>query len=85
MRTATENPLESLHNAIVFDSLDWGQDRAHAWIYGIVVGWDDEDDGPDPFDAMREMQSQHGWNDEAVARLRRLRTEFRRLHAAGEA
>lgn len=68
-KTPGTNPLGALHAAITFSSMDWGQSRDTAWIYGIAVGWD----GP----AMAELAAKHGWSDEKVAALRKLRRYYR--------
>ncbi len=73
--TKQEDPLESIFNTIVFSSADFGAERDRAWLYGIVVGWDDEDD-PDAEDVMSELAAQHRWSAEQVARLRRLHAAF---------
>lgn len=81
-RDGTDDPLRSLHNAIVFSSADWSEARDMAWVYGIAVGWDDEDDIPGG-GAMDELAGRFGWSAETVARLRRLHSEFNR-RAGGE-
>jgi hypothetical protein len=58
----------SLHDLLVFNVRDWGQDSADAWLYGVIVGWD----GP----AMKELAEKHRWSSETVARLRRLRALY---------
>lgn len=77
--SATRNPFQSLSDAIAFSSADWGQARDMAWIYGIVLGWDDEDDEDDG--AMGELAIRFGWDASTVERLRALHAEFQR--AAG--
>jgi hypothetical protein len=67
----TTNPLESLHDCLVFSSTDWGSCSNYAWIYGIVCGWDDE--------SLKEFQKQFKWNDEAINRLKELRRNFEEL------
>lgn len=74
---ATENPLESLSDALAFSSDDWAESRAMAWVWGIVHGWDDADD-PE-CDAMDEVSARFRWDPDAVARLRRLHAEFQRI------
>lgn len=69
---AEENPFHSLVNTVVFSSADWGAARDLAWVYGIVVGWEDEDDPT----ALDELAPGLGWSAEKVERLRRLRTAF---------
>lgn len=72
------NPFEALHNLITFSSRDFGADRTDAWLYGIVVGWDNEDTDPDPEDlgAMDELAATFGWDAQTVAQLRELRSQW---------
>lgn len=70
-----EEPRESLKSVIVFSADDWGASRAMAWVYGIVVGWDDGDD----HEAMDELAQKFGWDATNVARLRRLHDAFEAL------
>ncbi|MGR6523858.1 hypothetical protein ACU5JM_19665 [Rhodococcus erythropolis] len=72
------NPFEALHNLITFSSKDFAADRTDAWIYGIVVGWDNEDADPDPEDvgAMDEIAATYGWDAQTVAQLRELRSQW---------
>jgi hypothetical protein len=60
------------------DSRDWARDRSDVWLYGLLVGWEceeqhehDEVCGGD--DGLREVAALHGWDEETVARLRRYR------------
>jgi hypothetical protein len=76
--SAETNPLEALHDSVAFSSMDWGEARDVAWIYGIVCGWD-EDDDPEEAGAMRELATEFGWSDEQVARLRALHANFEAL------
>jgi len=72
-----ENPFESLHNVIVFDSRDWSKNKKDAWLYGIIVGWIDEEDDEDLGEEIfRELSIKHGWDKETWGRLQRLRVEF---------
>lgn len=54
------NPLESIHDCIVFSCRDWAKDKRSAWIYGIVVGWDS--------DSYEEMMEKFKWSEEEVKR-----------------
>ena len=65
-----ENPFESLHATLVFCSRDWAVNEKDAWIWGIVVGWDWDDE------SMSKIRSQLGWSDETIARLTRLHKQF---------
>ena len=71
-----ENPLEALKTTLAFAVDDWGDSRAKAWVYGIVLGWGEE--GEDD-DAHPELAERHGWDAGAVARLRRLHSAFAAL------
>lgn len=64
------DPFESLKTAISCHSRDWSTHARDAWIYGIVLGWDDE--------AIAELRARHGWDDDAVTRLRQLHETFER-------
>lgn len=67
-----ENPINSLHQAISFSARDWGINATDAWIYGIIVGWDDE--------SLFEISRKFGWSisgdDE---RLKRLHEKYERI------
>jgi hypothetical protein len=66
----TENPFDSLETTIATHSRDWSSGEKDAWVYGIVCGWGN---------AISDVQEMHGWSDETVARLKRLRAEFERM------
>jgi len=40
-----ENWKESLDQCIPFSARDWALDKRDAWVYGIIIGWEDEDTG----------------------------------------
>lgn len=65
--------LVSAGNVLAFSANDWGKYSRDAWLYGILLGWDDEDGEPDAYDTMSDMAARHGWSDAEVAKLRRLR------------
>ena len=67
------DPFESLKDMLALSADDWGETRAKAWVYGIVLGWDyPEDDG----ETMAELADKFDWSDEQVARLRQLHKNF---------
>jgi hypothetical protein len=70
--TGAAEGFDSLEGVCAFDSRDWSVNKRDAWLYGIVCGWDGGQDEDPPEDAMAEMVEQHGWNAEAVERLRRM-------------
>ena len=65
------DPLESLRNTIVFGAKDWSEHKRDAWIYGIVVGWNDE--------SLSELSIKYRWSEEHVQRLKQLNQAFKRL------
>jgi hypothetical protein len=65
---ATEDFKESLNSCLVHHVRDWAANKRDAWIWGIIVGWDDE--------SMPDFKRDFGWDDEAIARLGRLRKQF---------
>lgn len=73
------DPLRSIGDSLAFAADDWGDSRAKAWIYGIVLGWDDEDGSESA--AMDELAIRHRWDAATVARLRALHAAWKRLEA----
>ncbi len=57
--------LRSARSCITTDARDWSKNTPDAWIYGLVVGWDD--------DSLEEMRVRFGWNLATVLRLREAR------------
>jgi hypothetical protein len=73
------DPIGALKNTIAFSADDWSVSRAMAWVYGIVLGWDNDDpDDPDE-GAMGEIAARFGWTLDQVARLRKLHVRFEEL------
>ncbi len=71
-----ENPFESLQNCIAFHSRDWARDKRDAWVYGVIVGWDDA--------SLKELAFKHCWYDETVARLKRLHERYMQIYMLTE-
>ena len=53
--------MESLRSVIATDPRDWSIDRRDAWIWGLVIGWDQG--------SLDELKKIHGWTDDLAARL----------------
>ena len=72
------DPFKALHDVISFSSMDFGSVSDVAWMYGIVVGWDndDPDEGEHPHAAMRELAQRFNWPYRKVQLLRNLHTEW---------
>jgi hypothetical protein len=71
--------LASLRTVVACSSQDWGRSSGDAWLYGLVVGWDCEEDhvhndDDDCGSAVPELAAEFGWDDEDVARLRAYRS-----------
>ncbi len=80
--TTTTDALDALRLALTTDSRDWGQTRGDAWIYGILVGWDCEEDHDHEYEyceggAFDLIADQHGWNAATRSQLRGLRRAVR--------
>ena len=58
------DPKESLFNCVVFDSRDWSLEKTDAWIYGIIVGWDEA--------SLESLKNKFRWDDKTVQRLKSL-------------
>lgn len=76
------DPLKSIHDTIVFDSRDWSVNKKDAWLYGIIVGWENEDPieelGETEDDALNEICSKHGFDK---IRLKELRRNFVKIQS----
>ena len=52
------NPLQRLRETFAFTSRDCGEDKMIAFMYGIIVGWDDG--------SYEELKSQHNWSEKDI-------------------
>lgn len=64
----TENPFESLKNAITSSAKVYALTPHDAWVYGIIVGWTDSE--------LEQLRDMHNWDDERIARLKRLHERY---------
>jgi hypothetical protein len=71
-----ENPFVSLGNVVACSSRDWSKARGDAWLYGIIRGWDD--------DSIAELAPRWEWNEDDVARLKRLHARYKASEAQAE-
>ena len=60
--------VESLYNSIIFPPKDWSLTKHDAWMYGIIVGWDDN--------AIKELKQRFSWSDKEVQELKDLNKKF---------
>ncbi|MYV30337.1 hypothetical protein GQ649_24265 [Rhodococcus sp. DSM 6344] len=80
------DPFKALHDVIAFSSMDFGSASDVAWMYGIVVGWDndDSDEVEDQHASMRELAQRFNWPHRKVQLLRNLHAEWvRRTSPSG--
>ena len=71
--------LYSLGSTVACSATDFGQYYRDSWLYGIVCGWDCEEDhehGDTCDAAMREVATRHRWTGADLERLRRYRRAF---------
>lgn len=54
----TTNPLQRLQETLAFTSRDCSEDKMLSFMYGIILGWDDE--------SYEELKLKHNWSDEDV-------------------
>jgi hypothetical protein len=69
------NAIQSLHTALACSTRDMSKDKLDAWVYGIVVGWDD--------DTLAELSKLHGWEESTIQRLIKLHNGFDKLNDNG--
>jgi hypothetical protein len=79
---ALAEALASLHHLLAHNSRDWGLDRADAWLYAVLVGWDCEmthehNDVCENGEAIQEIAAQHNWAPGDIERVRRYRAAIR--------
>jgi hypothetical protein len=42
MEISIKDAIESISDTIIFDCKDHAENRRDAWLYGIIIGWNDE-------------------------------------------
>jgi hypothetical protein len=62
--------LQSAGSCMATHPRDWGADRRDAWLWGLIIGWDDA--------AMAELVERYGWPQSEVERLKRLHAALQR-------
>jgi hypothetical protein len=82
--------LASLHRTMAHDPRDWALDERDAWLWGIVCGWECEEQhdhdvicGRD--NALRQVAARHRWPNEAIDRLKTYRRAVAALDEPKEA
>jgi len=65
---APTNPLQAIHESYGRSSKDMSEQKFDAWMYGVVVGWDDK--------SYEQLQKQHGWTNDQVAYQKKLHQNY---------
>ncbi len=55
---APTNPLQSMRESYCRSAKDMATEKFDAWMYGIIVGWDD--------DCYPDLAKAHNWSKETV-------------------
>lgn len=61
--------LDSLHSAMVTWPGSWSDDHRFAWLYGIIVGWENDE----------EICKKFRWDEETCNRFRQYRQVIEKL------
>jgi hypothetical protein len=59
--------VERAHDVIVFGSHDWSRNKRDAMLYGVLVGWNDDDKPGDM--TLVELGQQLGWMPQTAAEV----------------
>ncbi|WP_055693238.1 hypothetical protein [Streptomyces prasinopilosus] len=57
--------VQNYMRVAVGETRDWTADRHDAYLWGVLIGWDD--------DALEEIAAKHGWNEHRVKYVREMR------------
>lgn len=74
--------LEAMTGAMATNVRDWGADRMDAFLWGVLLGWDcDEqhDESQCEENAMASIAARHGWDARQVERVRSFRRAVERV------
>jgi hypothetical protein len=56
---------DSLGTVMATDPRDWSLSSRDAWVYAIILGWDDH--------SLNEVAKRHNWDSSTKKRLREMR------------
>lgn len=63
-----ENPLQALVMSLCGTSKDMGEQKFDAYLYGVIVGWEDS--------AYDELKVRHNWSEQVVQYQKLLHQNF---------
>lgn len=72
-RPLPDNFVDSLKACLLYSSRDWDMNKRDAWLYGVIVGWEDSKLG--------ELAKKFGWREEDVTRLKGFHGDFNAMDA----
>lgn len=52
------NPLQKMRETLAFTSRDCSEDKMISFLYGIIIGWNDE--------SYDELKEKHNWSNEDI-------------------
>lgn len=65
---APTNPMQSIYESYTRQSFDMAERKFDAWMYGVVVGWDDE--------SYDELKKKHNWSDSQIEYQKQMHQNF---------
>jgi len=65
------NSLESIRDTFVKSSKDWALTKQDSWLYGIIVGWDNE--------SYQSLSKKWNWSKEDVDLNKNLHNHYENL------
>lgn len=69
--------FDNLQTLVALNSRDWSADRADAWLYGVICGWnDDPAEETDGMETLRAIGAQHQWSDARIEQLSGLHRQW---------
>lgn len=66
--------VDSLETIMATSPHDWGDNERFAWMWGIILGWDNA--------SMDELAKKFSWSTETQGRLTRLHDKFQNCKAS---
>ncbi|MFH8581610.1 hypothetical protein [Streptomyces zaomyceticus] len=82
------NALLVIRSMMATSSRDWLAAKDDAWLYGVLMGWDCEQQHTHTEDCsilrLEDVAAKHGWSTERVARIRKFRATLAKAGPNGE-
>ncbi|WP_435610874.1 hypothetical protein [Streptomyces sp. C10-9-1] len=84
---ALASMFDGLERLLATSSRDWQTDPVDAWLWAVLVGWDcEETEHTDScvHGALEETAAMHDWDEQAVAKARRLAEDGVHVHLVAD-